>query len=104
MRKVSVEAEIEIEVPVRVKVEFLIRADDDANIDHVLSNWNNGQRSTKADIENVTVENVVTIGEKFLNEGLDVIADGIAGNTEDLFNSTTNKRGIILSARVTDSW
>jgi len=57
MRKINITVEGVVQIPVRVKLDLLVRADDDANLDYVLKQFGRGvPRTAKADVEDISVE------------------------------------------------
>jgi hypothetical protein len=77
MRKVDLEVEATVLIPVKVLLDVTVRADDDANIEDALKRYSQGRKPTthrarKADVEEVSVVQVLQIGQEQLDDPSEV--------------------------------
>lgn len=101
-RKVYIEAEVRVLVPVTVKVKFLVRADEDANVERAITQFLKGKEYKKADVEfsDVKVLQIATEDAK------DVPADNLGDVLNEAINENLNTpalNGKLLEAKVIDS-
>lgn len=92
-RKVYIEGEATILVPVKVKFSCTVRADEDANIDKALKAASQQKRYSKADVEDLDVDEIIDVN------GYEDPDDFEAGVQETLENSAFT----IISSKVIDS-
>jgi hypothetical protein len=62
MRKVNIELEGTVSISVKFRADLLIRADDDASIEKAIRFWANGKKYPKADVEDISLLDVLEIG------------------------------------------
>lgn len=101
-RKVNIKVEVEVMVPVKVTLDVLVRAEEGVNMERVLNKWANGDKHPDADVEDVTIEKIDTIGGSEVE-----VEDGTLGMVmeEHFFDyaSVGKLKNSILSSKVTDS-
>lgn len=101
MKKINVEAEVVILMPIKVKVEMLIRADEDVNVNTAIKRYLNGRGYTKADVESADVTHIIDIGGDSIHPDEDV--DDVLSQALNKHISEQGEGMTLRSFRVTDS-
>ena len=96
MRKLNIEVEALVLLPVKVKLDLLVRADDDANLDRIIKQFAQGKlRTSKADIEDISIEAVEfddgVDADEPLEAHVNALLDG-GGKVKVLSSAVTDSR------------